>query len=89
MLALAHRLEAAIHQGEYTDRADAARQLGLTRARITQLLNLTLLAPDIQERVLEIESMDGRESLNERTLRDVVRHVRWAKQRAAWAKVLQ
>ena len=34
-LALAHRLQAAIDRGDYRDRAELARQLGLTRARVT------------------------------------------------------
>ena len=84
MLALSHRLEAAIERGEYRDRADAARQLGFTRARITQLLDLTLLAPDIQEAVLELEAVDGVEPLSERALRVVVRCEKWNGQRAAW-----
>ena len=46
-LARAHRLEAAIAAGDYTDRADAARQLGFTRARVTQVLDLLQLAPDL------------------------------------------
>jgi ParB-like chromosome segregation protein Spo0J len=59
MLALAHTLEAAIAAGEFADRADVARHLGFTRARVTQLLDLTLLAPDIQEAVLALEAVDG------------------------------
>ena len=74
MLALAHRLEAAIERGDYTDRADVARPLGFTRARITQLLDRTLLAPDLQERVLDLEAIDGREPLAERGFREVMRH---------------
>ena len=50
-LALAHRLEAAVERGEYRDRAEIARQLGFTRARVTQILDLLLLAPDIQEEI--------------------------------------
>ena len=84
MLALAHRLEAAIGRGEYVDRADLARQLGLTRARVTQLLDLTLLAPEIQEAVLELVAVDGREPLAERELRPIVRCAAWGEQRAAW-----
>ncbi len=84
MLALAHRLEAAIERGEYADRAEVARVLGFTRARISQLLDLTLLAPDIQERVLALQALDGREPLAERALREVVRHEGWTEQRAAW-----
>ena len=87
MLALAHRLEAAIERGDYADRADVARQLGFTRARITQLLDLTLLAPDIQEQVLDLEAIDGREPLTERGLREVVRHEGWAEQRAVWTQI--
>ena len=87
MLALAHRLQAAIDRGEYRDRAELARQLGLTRARISQLLALTLLAPDLQARVLFLEAVDGREPLTERALREVVRHEGWAEQRTVWASL--
>lgn len=82
-LALAHRLQTAIDRGEYRDRAELARQLGFTRARVTQLLDLTLLAPDIQERVVELEAIDGVEPLSERDLRVVLRHEAWASQREA------
>lgn len=86
-LARAHRLEAAIAAGDYADRADAARQLGFTRARITQILDLILLAPDLQERVLDLDAVDGVEPISERALRDVVRQERWHEQRAAWAAI--
>lgn len=85
MLALAHTLEAAIAAGEFADRADVARHLGFTRARVTQLLDLTLLAPDIQEALLALEAVDGVEPMSERELRAVVRVVGWGEQRGAWA----
>ena len=44
-LALAHRIAADIEAGRYKDYADVARRHGLTRARLTQLMNLLLLAP--------------------------------------------
>ena len=84
MLALAHRLQAAIDQGEYQDRADLARQLGFTRARVTQILDLLLLAPDIQEQILFAEAVDGVEPVSERVLRPLVRTSAWAKQRDLW-----
>ena len=40
MLALAHHVERLIEAGELTGYADAARGLGLTRARLTQVMNL-------------------------------------------------
>lgn len=84
-LALAYRLQTAIDRGDCRDRAELARQLGFTRARVTQLLDLLLLAPDIAERVLFLEAVDGVEPLTERALRAVVRHDSWAEQRQTWA----
>lgn len=80
-LAMAHRIRRAIDSGEVADQAAVARQLGLTRARLTQLLGLTLLAPEIQERVLGLESVDGAEPLSERALREAAWELSWAKQR--------
>lgn len=83
MLALAHHIQGAIDRRVVADRAEVARKLGLTRARITQLLDLTLLAPDLQARVLELEAVDGVEPLTERQVRDAVHAGSWAQQRAA------
>ena len=49
---------------------------------MTQILDLLLLAPDIQEHILHLKAVDGVEPLAERALRDVVRHACWAEQRA-------
>jgi len=87
MLAFAHRIEAAIASGEYQDRADAARQLGITRARMTQLMVLTMLAPDLQEELIFLEAVDGLEPMTERGLREVFAAEEWAEQRQRWAGV--
>ena len=81
--ALAHQIQGVIDRGEIRDQAEAARQLGLTRARLTQILDLTRLAPHLQEKVLLLETIDGREPLSERTLRGVVRVTTWKDQKAA------
>ncbi len=83
MLALAHHIQSAIDRGVVADRATVARKLGFTRARITQLLDLLLLAPDIQARVLELEAVDGVEPMSERGLRSVVRAKTWKDQTGA------
>jgi hypothetical protein len=62
------------------DRAEVARRLGLTRARLTQLIDLTLLAPNIQERILFSESVDGLEPMCERALRAMMHVANWAMQ---------
>lgn len=84
MLALAHKIAAAIDAGQLHDQADAARRLDLTRARVTQLLALLALAPDLQERVLFLESIDGIEPLTERALRGAIRTWSWEAQRAIY-----
>ncbi len=88
MLALAHRIEARIASGELTDRAHAARVFGLTRARVTQLCDLTLLAPEIQEHLLFLEAVDGgAEPLSERALRPLARERLWCAQRRLWRQL--
>jgi hypothetical protein len=84
MLALAHDLQGKLDRGEYPDQTTLAAQLGFTRGRLSKLLDLTLLAPDIQEEVLHLEAVDGVEPLAERALHDVVQRKSWAEQRIAW-----
>jgi hypothetical protein len=86
-LALAHHLEAAIVRGLVLDQAALARKLGLTRARVTQLFDLLMLAADLQEQVLALEAVDGVEPMAERTLREVAHAGTWSEQRAAWGKL--
>ena len=88
-LALAHRIAREIESGQYVDYADVARQHNLTRARVTQLMNLLLLAPDIQEAVLALAFPVGREPITEHTLRAVSAEVEWAVQRQRWLQVVQ
>ncbi len=88
MLALAHRIDKMIRAGELRDLADAARTLGLTRARVTQIANLLLLAPAIQEAILDLPLVtNGRDPVSERALRRIVAELDWNKQRALWSGV--
>lgn len=87
MLALAHHLQKAIDDGAVADRAAVARKLGLTRARVTQLLDLLLLAPDLQLAVLEMEAIDGIEPSSERPLREIAHEALWASQRSRFRDV--
>ena len=84
LLAMAHKLQRLIDEGKVEDRAALARQLGVTRARITQILDLTLLAPDIQEEILFRQAVDGVEPLSDRTLRTVFRFEVWTRQRLTY-----
>ena len=87
LLALAHEIERRVRAGELGDLAHAARVLGLTRARVTQVVNLTLLAPEIQEAILAMPPVTaGRDAITERTLRPIVAQPNWETQRALWSR---
>jgi len=88
MLALAHHLQRAIDNGVLADRATVARAFGLSRARVTQLLDLLLLAPDIQELVLTSEAINSVEPMRERDLRAVCRARSWVGQRECFARMM-
>jgi hypothetical protein len=77
-MALAIKFQDLVDRGEVRDYADIARLGYVTRARLTQIMNLTLLAPDLQEAVLDAH-FGG--ALTERDLRRVVKCVGWDEQR--------
>ena len=86
-LALAHRIDATIAAGEAKDYADAARALGLTRSRVAQITALLLLAPAIQEAILELPATTGRVPVTERRLRPIVAEPDWPTQIAMWRTI--
>jgi len=68
-----------------TDQAELARLGNVSRARLTQIMNLLKLAPDIQEAILHLPCVEsGRELLTERDLRPIVAEVDWGRQREMW-----
>lgn len=86
-LALAHALEKRVRSGEFADYAEMARSFGLSRARVTQLMDLLLLAPVIQEEILFLECLPGRQPISERELRQrVLRSLDWQQQQQAWTE---
>ena len=88
LLGLAHTIERMVNDGELRDLADAARVLGMTRARISQITNLLLLAPVIQEAILKLPLVTtGRDPITERQLRAIVAEPDWGGQMELWNKV--
>jgi len=71
-----------LDRGEIQDYVDIARLGYITRARASQIMNLTLLAPDIQEEILNL-TPTGKLPI-ERNVRHVASLVIWADQRRAW-----
>ncbi len=86
LMALAIRLENLVNTGEVADYSTLADVGHVSRARITQIVNLTLLAPDIQEAILFLPNIKhGPERISERDLRPMAAEPDWAKQREMWA----
>jgi len=75
LLAMVHYVERLIESGELRDYSAAARILGVTRGRLTQVMNLLGLSPGIQEEILT-----GKIAVSESRLRGVVREVVWGEQ---------
>ncbi len=75
IVALAHYIERPVNSGKVRDYAEAARILSLSRARVSQIMNLLLLSPRIQEAILT-----GRLNTTERNIRSVVGCPEWRQQ---------
>jgi hypothetical protein len=78
LLALAIRLDGLIREQRIANYAEAACRGRVTRARMTQIMKLLDLAPDIQEQILFFPPLPG---LNERNLRPIAKLIDWAEQR--------
>jgi hypothetical protein len=77
LMALAIRLEGLVREKKIRDYAELARRGRVTRARMTQIMKLLDLAPDIQEQILFLPPIKG---LNDRNLRPIVRRIDWDEQ---------
>ena len=79
LMALALHFDDLIRQGSVRDYADLARLGGVTRARITQIMNLLNLPPWKQEEILFLPgSVRGRDSLTEREVREAACVIEWS-----------
>lgn len=89
-MALAIYYEDLIRQGHVQDYAEIALLGHVTRARVTQIMNLRLLAPEIQERLISMDRIaEGRDALCLRGLQSIALESDWRKQRDRWTKLLQ
>jgi len=85
LMALAIRCEGLIESGAVANQADLAGLGHVTRARVTQIMNMLHLAPDIQEEVLHLPRVSkGRDSITERDLRPISKEWDWNRQRTMW-----
>ena len=87
LLALAHHIQKLVDTGQVRDLAEVARRGHITRARMTQIMNLLLLAPDIQEEMLFLAPTTvGADQITEHSLRPAIAEPSFAKQRDFWQR---
>jgi len=88
LMALAIRFDQLLCDCVVADYAELARLSHVTRARITQIMNLLNLAPDIQEAILHLPLVEsGRDPIREHAIRPIASTLDWRKQRRMWRRL--
>jgi hypothetical protein len=90
LMALAIRLDGMLQGGEVGSQRELAEVARVTPARLTQILNLLHLAPDIQEQILHLAAVrSGRDPVTEHELRVLSAEICWDAQRRMWSPIGQ
>jgi hypothetical protein len=85
LLALALRFDGLLRQGAVKDYAELAVLGYVSRARISQIMNLLLLAPSIQEEILFLpRTLRGRDAIRLWQLQPLALALDWGVQRRLW-----
>lgn len=88
LMSLAIRFDRLIQDGIVSDQSELARLAHVTQPRMTQIMNLLHLAPDIQEALLFLpRTTSGRDPIHEKMLRRVCTEFSWQKQRVAFREL--
>jgi hypothetical protein len=87
-MALAIRFGELMRSGEVTTYAELAKLGRVTRARMTQIMSLFCLAPDIQEEILFLPHIvKGRDRIQLRHLMPIAALSDWRQQRVLWKAI--
>jgi DNA invertase Pin-like site-specific DNA recombinase len=88
LLALALKCEQLIEKGEVNGYTKLAALARISQPRMTQILNLRNLAPDIQEQILFLTARESRRrGITERSIRRLSSVLLWKQQRAQWVSL--
>lgn len=88
LMALAIRFDGLVRGGAISDYAALARLGRVSRARVTQIMNVLMLAPDIQEDLLFLpRTLEGRDPIHLRQLQPIAAAEDWRDQRQLWRKL--
>jgi hypothetical protein len=85
LMALAIRFDQLLHDGVVSSQSELARLAHVTQPRMTQIMNLLHLSPDIQEALLHLPLVEhGHDAIHEHMLRRVAACMDWREQRRRW-----
>ena len=88
LMALALRFEELVRSGAVRDYAELARLGQVSRARLTQIMNLLHLAPDLQEEILFLAPVvKGRDPIHLEGLQALAALLDWPRQRRRWKEM--
>lgn len=89
LMALAIRFDGLLRSGKVSDQSELARLAQVTQPRMTQIMNLMHLAPDLQEQLLFLPLVtSGRDLLHEKKLRRIVAENNWSIQRHYFSQII-
>ncbi|RLS58206.1 MAG: hypothetical protein DWH91_02810 [Planctomycetota bacterium] len=87
-MALAIHRDELLRSGQINNQSELARYAQITPARLTQVVTLLNLAPDIQEEVLFLpRTTEGRGEVKEKDVRRIAMALDWNLQRVRWQEV--
>ena len=88
LMALALRLDELLRVGEIANYTELAELGHVTTARVSQIMALVYLAPDIQEVLLFLPlTQRGRDTVILADLQPIAATANWRKQRVLWKKL--
>jgi hypothetical protein len=89
LMALAIRLDAQVRSGALASYRELAEMGHVTRARVSQIMNLVNLAPDVQEAILDLPRTErGRDPIHLGLLQPIASTIDWKKQRRLWHELI-
>ena len=88
LMALAIKCDGMIREGAIEGYSEIAALGHVTRARVSQIMNLVNLAPDIQEALLHLPRTEsGRDPVILASLQPIALTLDWGKQRRMWREL--
>jgi hypothetical protein len=89
LLALAHRCRDLVRDGVIINQSELAHYGQISTTRMSQIMWLDNLAPDIQEQILTLpRTVQGRDAILEREVRPIAKTHDWAEQRKMWTNLM-